>query len=46
VDVEGLDQALRDSPVRLSTMGRHLDQDHVYFLAAAVAGRHAAALLP
>jgi hypothetical protein len=44
VPVEGLDKALRDSPVGLSTMGRGLDQDHVYFLAAAAAGRHAAAL--
>jgi hypothetical protein len=41
----GLDAALRASPVRLSTMGRGLDQDHAYFLAAAAAGRHAAALL-
>ncbi len=45
VPVDGLDKALRDSPVHLSTMGRGLDQDHVYFLAAAAAGRHAAALL-
>jgi hypothetical protein len=41
----GLDDALRASPVRLSTMGRGLDADHAYFLAAAAAGRHAAALL-
>jgi hypothetical protein len=27
-------------------MGRDLDADHAYFLAAAAAGRHAAALLP
>jgi hypothetical protein len=46
VAVDGLDEALRDSPVGLSTMGRGLDQDHAYFLAAAAAGRHAAALLP
>jgi hypothetical protein len=26
-------------------MGRDLDADHTYFLAAAAAGRHAAALL-
>ncbi|GLW28064.1 DUF3866 family protein [Actinoplanes regularis] len=45
VPVDGLDEALRASPVPLSTMGRKLDQDHVYFLAAAAAGRHAAALL-
>ncbi|MDI6100125.1 DUF3866 family protein [Actinoplanes sp. NEAU-A12] len=41
----GLDAALRACPVPLSTMGRKLDQDHGYFLAAAAAGRHAAALL-
>ena len=45
VGTGGLDEALRTSPVTLSTMGRGLDQDHVYFLAAAAAGRHAAALL-
>ncbi|HEX7746507.1 MAG TPA: DUF3866 family protein, partial [Micromonosporaceae bacterium] len=45
VDVAGLDAALRASPVGLSTMGRGLDADHAYFLAAAAAGRHAAALL-
>jgi hypothetical protein len=31
--------------VPLSSMGRGLDQDMAYFLAAAAAGRHAAALL-
>ena len=45
VGTGGLDEALRASPVTLSTMGRGLDQDHVYFLAAAAAGRHAATLL-
>jgi hypothetical protein len=45
VGTEGLDEALRHSAVALSTMGRGLDRDRVYFLAAAVAGRHAAALL-
>ncbi len=45
VDTDGLDAALRASPVRLSTMGRGLDADHAYFLAAAAAGRHAASLL-
>jgi hypothetical protein len=45
VDCDGLDQALRASPVKLSTMGRGLDADYAYFLAAAAAGRHAAALL-
>jgi hypothetical protein len=29
----------------LSTMGRGLDQDTAYFLAAAVSGRHGARLL-
>jgi hypothetical protein len=50
VDVEGLEDALRsaekDWGVRLSTMGRRLDEDLAYFLAAAVAGRHTATLLP
>lgn len=41
VSVDGLDAALRALPVRLSTMGRDLDGDHAYFLAAAAAGRHA-----
>ncbi|WP_422756565.1 DUF3866 family protein [Micromonospora sp. WMMD708] len=45
VDTTGLDAALHALPVRLSTMGRGLDADHAYFLAAAAAGRHAAALL-
>ncbi|MEU8818932.1 DUF3866 family protein [Actinoplanes sp. NPDC048796] len=45
VPVDGLDEALRASPVTLSTMGRKLDEDHTYFMAAAAAGRHAASLL-
>jgi hypothetical protein len=45
VPAGGLHEALRASPVGLSTMGRGLDADHAYFLAAAAAGRHAAALL-
>ncbi|SNY42495.1 DUF3866 family protein [Paractinoplanes atraurantiacus] len=45
VPVDGLDEALRASPVPLSTMGRKLDEDYTYFLAAAAAGRHAATLL-
>jgi len=45
VPVDGLDEALRGCPVPLSTMGRSLDEDAEYFLAAAAAGRHAAALL-
>jgi hypothetical protein len=45
VPVDGLAEALRASPVALSTMGRSLDEDLAYFLAAAAAGRHAASLL-
>ncbi|MFF5083918.1 DUF3866 family protein [Actinoplanes sp. NPDC000266] len=45
VPAGGLDEALRASPVPLSTMGRKLDEDHTYFLTAAAAGRHAASLL-
>jgi hypothetical protein len=45
VDVDGLDAALRALPVPLSTMGRDLDADLPYFLAAAAAGRHAAELV-
>jgi hypothetical protein len=45
VGIDGLDGALRGCPVPLSSMGRDLDQDMAYFLAAAAAGRHAAALL-
>lgn len=46
VRTEGLPEALRGCPVRLSTMGRGLDDDPSAFLASAAAGRHAAALLP
>lgn len=45
VPLTGLDAALRGSPVPMSTMGRGLDGDPAYFLAAAAAGRHAASLL-
>ncbi|RKN16192.1 DUF3866 family protein [Micromonospora musae] len=45
VRTDGLDAALRATPVPLSTMGRGLDADHAYFLTAAAAGRHAATLL-
>lgn len=45
VRTSGLDEALRASPVRLSTMGRGLDTDQAYFLANAAAGRYAASLL-
>ena len=44
VATDGLLVALRDCPVRLSTMGRGLDADEAAFLAGAVAGRHAASL--
>jgi hypothetical protein len=44
VPVDGLEEALRATPVALSTMGRSLDEDLEYFLAAAAAGRHATAL--
>ena len=44
VGVGGLDEALRRCPAPLSTMGRGMDEDGAYFLAAAAAGRHAAAL--
>jgi hypothetical protein len=45
VRTDGLMEALRASPVPLSTMGRGLAEDPAYFLAAAAAGRHAARLL-
>jgi hypothetical protein len=45
VDQDGLLEALHSCPVRLSTMGRDLAADAEPFLAAAVAGRHAASLL-
>lgn len=45
VPLDGLLEALRASPVTLSTMGRGLDDDPAAFLAAAAAGRHAATLL-
>jgi hypothetical protein len=44
VSTDGLDGILRACPVGLSTMGRGLDQDRAYFLTAAAAGRHAAAV--
>ena len=46
VSTAGLAGALAACPVPLSTMGRGLDRDGAYFLAAAAAGRHAAALPP
>jgi hypothetical protein len=44
-DVGGLLDVLRAAPVELSSMGRRLDDDPAYFLAAAAAGRHAGTLL-
>nr|WP_246210882.1 DUF3866 family protein [Phytoactinopolyspora alkaliphila] len=43
--VDGLNEVLQACPIRLSTMGRGLDDDRAYFLAAAAAGRHAESLL-
>lgn len=45
VETDGLLDALRAAPVSLSSMGRGLDDDPAYFLAAAAAGRHAGSLL-
>jgi Protein of unknown function (DUF3866) len=45
VTVDGLLDVLRASPVPLRTMGRGLEEDPAYFVAAAAAGRHAAELL-
>lgn len=45
VDLDGLPAALKQSPVRLSTMGRSLADDPAAFLSAAAAGRHAASLV-
>jgi hypothetical protein len=45
VGLMGLRDVLDQSPVGLSSMGRGLADDPGYFLAAAAAGRHAAALL-
>jgi hypothetical protein len=45
VPVDGLAAALRACPAPLSTMGRGLDAELAYFLAAAAAGRHAGRLL-
>jgi len=45
VGLDGLYDALRAAPVKLSTMGRDLEGDRAYFEAAAAAGRHAAGLV-
>lgn len=44
VDPDGVLEALRALPVRLSTMGRGVDEDAASFVYAALAGRHAAEL--
>lgn len=45
-DPDGILDALEALPVRLSTMGRGLDEDPQAFLYAALAGRAAASLIP
>jgi hypothetical protein len=45
VATDGLTDLLRHTPVPLSSMGRGLDDDPAYFLAAGAAGRHAATLV-
>jgi hypothetical protein len=45
VTVDGLVEAMSAVPTPLSSMGRGLDADPAYFLAAAAAGRHTATLL-
>ncbi len=45
VGVDGLEEAVRALPVKVSTMGRGLEEDRAAFLSAAAAGRHAAGLL-
>lgn len=45
VELDGLRAALAASPVPLSSMGRGLDADPGYFLAAAAGGRHLASLV-
>jgi hypothetical protein len=45
IDIFGLEDALGASPVRLSTMGRGLDEDKASFVTAAAAGRFAATLV-
>jgi hypothetical protein len=45
MDISGLVQALSSTPVRLSTMGRSLEEDQACFVAAAAAGRFAATLI-
>jgi hypothetical protein len=45
VALDGLTEALRASPIGLSTMGRNLHADPAAFLSAAASGRHARTLL-
>jgi hypothetical protein len=45
VEADGLDEALATSPVRLSTMGRGLEEDRAAFRYSAAAGRWAARLV-
>ncbi len=45
VSAAGMLEVLRRAPVTLSTMGRSLDADAAYFVAAGCAGRYAASLL-
>jgi hypothetical protein len=45
VVVDGLLEAVRAAPIAVSTMGRSIDEDPVYFLGCAAAGRHACRLL-
>jgi Protein of unknown function (DUF3866) len=45
VNLSGLRTVLAASPIQLSSMGRGLEDDPAYFLAAAAAGRYAATLL-
>ena len=45
VPVDGLIEAMSETPTALSSMGRGLAADPSYFLAAGAAGRHAASML-
>lgn len=45
IPLDGLDEAITRSPVRVRTMGRSYADDPASFLAAAAAGRYAASLL-
>ncbi len=45
VPVAGLEDEVRALPVKVSTMGRGLEEDRAAFLSAAAAGRHAATLV-